>query len=493
MTVKPRLLTAPALGAVMALGHTPPGWWWATILAGATVFACLPTTPRMAMRWLWLAGLGYFGLALSWIVQPFFVNPGVHGWMAPFALALMAGGMALFWAGAGLAARFGPALVGVAFLALELLRGWVFTGFPWAMLGHVLTDTALVQLASLGGAGLLSALVLASMTLPAIAHTARGRMIGGGAALAVVAGAWVWGAARVPPDMASGRPVGPVVRLVQPNAPQAEKWDQARAQAFFERMLDQTAAPATTTPALVVWPETSVPFLLEYPGAALGMMADAARAHGRDTRIGFGVQRLEDGRYYNSLALLDTRGTVGQVYDKHHLVPFGEYIPFADWIAGSPVGGLAGQALQGYSAGPGPRALDLGPLGRALPLICYEAIFPRHSRLAQRPDWLLQVTNDAWFGTFSGPYQHLAQARLRAVEQGLPLLRSANTGVSAGFDGYGRPLGDLALGVDGFLDITLPPALPPTPYARWGDWPIWGALAALALTVLARRRITESR
>ncbi|NBB98041.1 MAG: apolipoprotein N-acyltransferase [Alphaproteobacteria bacterium] len=492
MTRLPRWLAAPAIGAVMALGQAPLGWWWASMIAGAVLFALLPPAPRAATRWLWLAGAGYFGLALVWIVQPFFIDPAAHGWMAPFALVLMAGGMALFWGGAGLAARFGPVMVAVAFLALELLRGWVFTGFPWAMLGHVLIDTALVQLASLGGAGLLSALVLAVMTLPAMARSARGRAIGGGVAVALLTGAWVWSAARVPPDMAQ---TGQVVRLVQPNAPQSEKWDQARALFFFERMLEQTAAPATPAPALVVWPETSVPFLLEYPGAAFGMMADAARAHGRDTQIGFGVQRLEDGRYYNSLALLDVRGTVGQVYDKHHLVPFGEYIPFADLIAGSPVGGLAGQALQGYSAGPGPRALDLGPLGRALPLICYEAIFPRHSRLAPRPDWLLQVTNDndAWFGTFSGPYQHLAQARLRTVEQGLPLLRSANTGVSAGFDGYGRSLGQLALGIDGVLDIPLPPALPPTFYARWGDWPIWALLVVLALGVVARRRITGFR
>ena len=320
--------------------------------------------------------------------------------MAPFALVLMAGGMALFWAAAGLAARGGPVLVAVAFLALELLRGWVFTGFPWAMLGHVLIDTPMVQLASLGGAGLLSALVLAAMTLPCQARNARGRMIGGGVALARACRRMGLGSARLPSTMADG---GPVVRIVQPNAPQAEKWDRTRALRFFERMLEQTAAPGTPAPALVIWPETSVPFLLDNPGAAFGMMADAALAHGPETRIGFGVQRLDAGRYYNSLALLDAQARIGQVYDKHHLVPFGEYIPFADWIAGSPVGGLAAQALQGYSAGPGPRALDLGPLGRALPLICYEAIFPRHTRLAPRPDWLLQVTNDAWFGTLFRP------------------------------------------------------------------------------------------
>ncbi|WP_296642305.1 apolipoprotein N-acyltransferase [Roseinatronobacter sp.] len=485
MRLPPQWLVAPALGAVMALGHAPLGWWWATLLAATALFSLMPPTPRGATRWLWLGGLGYFGLALVWIVQPFFINPAVHGWMAPFALAFMAGGMALFWAGAGLAARFGPVLVAVIFLALELLRGWVLTGFPWAMLGHVLIDTPLVQLASLGGAGLLSGIVLGVAALLGLAQTWRGRMLGSGVMIAVLAAAWVWGAARGPSDMAQ---TGPVVRLVQPNAPQTEKWDQARALFFFERMLDQTATPAQNPPALIVWPETSVPFLLDYPGAAFGIMADAASTHGPDTQIGFGVQRLDAGRYFNSLAILDTKGQVGQVYDKHHLVPFGEYIPFAEWIADSPVGGLAGQALQGYSPGPGPRALDLGPLGRALPLICYEAIFPRHSRIAPRPDWLLQVTNDAWFGTFSGPYQHLAQARLRAVEQGLPLLRSANTGVSAGFDGYGQPLGQLVLGEDGFIDIALPPALPPTPYARWGDVPIWALLVLLAVSLAAARR-----
>jgi apolipoprotein N-acyltransferase len=485
MILPPRLLAAPVFGAVMSLGQAPLGWWWATLLAGMGLFALLPQIPRAAMRWLWLAGIGYFGVALLWIIQPFFINPVAHGWMAPFALVLMAGGMALFWAGAGLMARFGPAMVAVALLALELLRGWVFTGFPWAMLGHVLIDTPLVQLASLGGAGLLSGLVLVVMVLPVQAQM-RGRAFGGVAALALLAGAWGWGLARIPD---TPMPSGPVVRLVQPNAPQEEKWDQDRALFFFERMLAQTAALAPAPPDLVVWPETSVPFLLSYPGAALILMAEAASTQGPDTTIAFGVQRLDAGRYYNSLALLDTAGRVGQVYDKHHLVPFGEYIPFADWIAGSPVGGLAGQALQGYSAGPGPRLLDLGPLGRALPLICYEAIFPRHTRTATRPDWLLHVTNDAWFGTLSGPYQHLAQARLRAVEQGLPLLRSANTGISAGFDSYGRPLGSIALGMDEFLDIALPPALPPTPYARWGDGPLWALLAALALGIAAARRV----
>jgi apolipoprotein N-acyltransferase len=487
MTPRQRLVIALVLGAAMALGQAPLGWWWATILAGAAALALVPHSPRAACGWLWLTGTGYFGAALFWIVQPFFVDAATHGWMAPFALVLMAGGMALFWAGAGLVARFGPVMVAIALLALELLRGWVFTGFPWAMLGHALIDTPMVQLASLGGAGLLSAVVLGVASVLALPRSWRGRMASAAVAAGILGSAWLWGDAR--PSQDAPLP-GATIRLAQPNAPQAEKWDQARAMFFFERLLDQTAAPADLPPALVLWPETAVPFLLEHPGAGLGMMAQAAETHGLETMIGFGVQRLQDGRYFNSLAVLDTNGAVTQIYDKHHLVPFGEYIPLGEWIAGTSVGGFAAQMLQGYSAGPGPVALDLGPVGRALPLICYEAIFPRHSRTEPRPDWLLQVTNDAWFGTVSGPYQHLAQARLRAVEQGLPLLRSANTGISAGFDGYGRELGRLALGVDGFLDIALPPPLAPTFYARHGDWPVWGAilLLALGLTGWQRRR-----
>ncbi|MCC5991374.1 MAG: apolipoprotein N-acyltransferase [Rhodobacteraceae bacterium] len=535
-----------ALGVVMAAGQAPLGWWWATLAALTALFLILPmqAPPRVWAGRLWAAGAGYFAASLFWIIEPFFVEPEIHGWMAPFALMLMAGGLALFWAGAGwIAARLIPgpadrfegalwhvtrkrpravpthpprtrpralpalargrdqrvgepqqsagwdithsarrriAALVLAMTGLELLRGWVFTGFPWASLGHVLIDTGAVHLAALGGAGLLSLLVLGGAAL--LAHGARARRLPALVlAVALGAGAWGWGHTRPPaPD-----PLEQIIRLAQPNAPQDEKWRDDRALFFFERLLDQTSAPAQPAPALILWPETSVPFFLEFPGEGLVMMAEAIAVHGADARLGFGVQRYEDRRYFNSLALIDRDAQVSHIYDKHHLVPFGEYVPFSEAILGTGLAGFAAQVLAGYSPGPGPALLDLGDLGTALPLICYESIFPRHLRTTARPDWVLQITNDAWFGTLTGPYQHLAQARLRAVEQGLPVLRAANTGVSAVIDARGGVSAQLGLGQAGYLDAPLPRALPPTPYARLGDWPIWlivlGGLALLAL------------
>lgn len=257
----------------------------------------------------------------------------------------------------------------------------------------------------------------------------------------------------------------------------------------FFRLIEQTEASALPVPDLVIWPETAVPFLLEEPGDGLSLMANALSEQNADALLAFGVQRAEAGRFFNALAVLDTDAQVQAIYDKHHLVPFGEYIPFADWLTGTPVAGLAGQALLGYSPGPGPQTLDLGDLGRVLPLICYEAIFPRHASASPRPDWILQITNDGWFGELTGPYQHLAQARLRAVEQGLPVIRVANTGVSAVIDARGGIIASLPLGAQAYLDAPLPAALDAPVYARWGDMPIWGILVLwLAVSFFLGRR-----
>jgi apolipoprotein N-acyltransferase len=182
----------------------------------------------------------------------------------------------------------------------------------------------------------------------------------------------------------------------------------------------------------------------------------------------------------NSLALVGPGGSLAAVYDKHHLVPFGEYLPFEGIADRFGIRALAAVLPGGYGAGGGPVVLDLGSsLGRAFPMICYEAIFPGYIRdVGARPDWMVHVTNDAWFGTFSGPWQHLALARLRAAEQGLPVLRAANTGVSAVIDARGRVLDALPLGEAGYLDTRLPPASPPTVYARSGGGPV------LLLTVI---------
>ena len=276
--------------------------------------------------------------------------------------------------------------------------------------------------------------------------------------------------------------------MVQPNATQREKWNADRFEFFFSRQLEYTAAApkdASQAPDLVIWPETAIPWALDMAGSALAEIGAAS-----DVPVVLGVQRRSNMRYFNSLVVLDADGAVDQLYDKHHLVPFGEYMPLGDLMARFGIHGLAAQEGNGFSSGPGAELLDMGPLGATLPLICYEAVFAHDVNAAPtRPAFLMQVTNDAWFGKAAGPRQHLAQARMRAIEQGLPMARAANTGISAMIDPQGRVTASLALNSAGFIDAPLPAPLPPTLYSRSGDLPLSLLLGlCLAGVAVARRR-----
>ncbi len=477
-----RVVLALALGALVALGQAPFGLWWVALaaLGGVVWLVAAAPGPRAAATVGLAAGVGQFGLALSWIVEPFLIDVARHGWMAPFALVFLSVGLALFWAAAAALAALSrhPALGFVAaFAALEWLRGVMLTGFPWAMLGHVWIGTPVDQVAALAGPSALSLVALLVAALP-VAWRWRGA-VASGAILAVAFGFGLWRLDQPLPAPREG-----TVRLVQPNAAQSLKWDQALADMHLDRLLDLTAAG---TPAdLTIWPETAVPFMLEYAPSVAEMVT--AASGGRP--VALGIQREDEGRYYNSLRVLEGEGSEFDRYDKFHLVPFGEYMPFGDlahdWFG---LAAFAAQAGNFYSAGTGPRVLDLGRFGRVLPLICYEAIFPRLVNAApERADWLLQITNDAWFGVWTGPFQHFDQARLRAVEQGLPLVRVANTGVTAVIDARGRVVERLPFGEIATLDIRIPGALPPTPYSRWGDLPVGLLLAGLALLAFRPRR-----
>lgn len=471
-----QLVLAAATGAAVGTGQAPLSLWFVALPALSWLMWQLSSGARVraAMWHGWFAGAGHFAATMFWIVEPFLVDPARHGWMAPFALVFMAFGMALFWAGAaGLAAVLGGAsrrrrLVALAVgLALaDLARGYVFTGFPWALIGHIWIGTPVMQFAALAGPVGLTGLATGIGTLPWLW---RGGWIRGPvvalAALGSALYAGLWHADR--PVQERAEPV--IVRLLQPNASQRLKWDAEMIPVFFDRQLAMTAAPGTPPPDLVVWPETAVPYLLENAGPALELIGAA----GGGVPVAVGIQRRDGLRAYNSLAVLTAEGAVDAIYDKHHLVPFGEYLPFGDLLARFGLRGFAAQAGAGYSAGPGPQVLDLGRVGRVLPLICYEAVFPQDLRTPGiRADWILQVTNDGWFGNIAGPWQHLAQARLRAVEQGLPLLRSANTGITAVIDAQGRVLQSLDLNTAGFIDTAVPGALAPTIYSRTGDRPI---------------------
>ncbi|OYU18587.1 MAG: apolipoprotein N-acyltransferase [Rhodobacteraceae bacterium PARR1] len=468
------MLGVALIGAVAATGLAPLGWWWLALPAFALMIRQVARRPEVSGRMAWAAGFGYLLAALNWIVEPFLIDAARDAWMAPFALLGLPAGLALFWAGAGwIAGRWRLGAFGFALLLTlaELARGHVLTGFPWATPGQIWIDHAPAQAAALFGQ---YGLTLA--TLGVAAGLAAFRPVPVVLAAALLAAGFGYGQWRLslPEPPAFAAPKGVTVRLVQPAAAQGLKWDAAEAQTFFQRQLDFTAAGPVVD--LTIWPETAIPYTLEdYPDLA-PMIAGAARGGA----VALGIQRLQAGeggawQFYNSLVVLGPGGARLASYDKHHLVPFGEYVPFGDGLMDlTGIGAFAAQAGNAYTAGQAPAIITPAPaLGRILPLICYEAVFPQDLRApGERADWLLQVTNDAWFGTLTGPFQHAAQARLRAVEQGLPLVRVANTGVSAVYDARGRAVAELPFGQAGWLDSALPGALPATVYARFGEFPV---------------------
>lgn len=465
-------------------------WWIALPALALAVALTLPLSARRAALFGLAFGTGHFGLALHWIVEPFLVDAARHGWMAPFGVAGLSVFMASYWAGAwwgaALLARGAWAralLLPVALALAEMGRGWLFTGFAWASPAYIWSETTVYQALAWTGPHGLALLTALSASLLALAlHRARPSL-----ALAPLAGLGalaLLGAAREIPGPAED---APVIRLVQPNAAQHLKWDPVWLAEFLRRALESTGAESGPLgpPDLVVWPETAVPYLLADAGPVLE--AVAREASGAPAALG--VQRREGVALFNSLVVTGPEGEVAALYDKHHLVPFGEFFPLGDIAARFGLRGLAADDGAGYASGPGPRVLDIPGVGLALPLICYEAVFSRDTRVEPRPRLMLHVTNDAWFGTFAGPVQHLAQARARAIEQGLPVLRAANTGISAAIDAGGRVLDEIPLGEWGHIDAALPAALPPTLYARTGDAPLaLGLVAVLAAAALRRRR-----
>lgn len=471
-----------AAGVLAALGHAPL-YLWPLTLAGLAALTRLVAQAEHGVGWIGLAGgTGYGAVALSWIVEPFLVEPETYGWMAPFALAFMALGLGLFWAAAAWAARASflraPAFsFALTLTAAEYLRGHILTGFPWAMPGHVWISTPVAQLGALvGPTGLTLGLLLLAAALSSL-RWQQAFSAGVGLAAAWAFGLWTL-SQQLPPDRSA------VLRLVQPNAEQSLKWDPDQAQVFLDRLL--IASAAAPRPDLVIWPETALPYLLERHDELAPIIASAAQG----APVALGAQREDGSRFWNSLTVIEPDGSLGQRYDKHHLVPFGEYIPLGD-LALRLFGLRAFAAQEGaaYTPGDGPNLIYFGPqMGRALPLICYEAVFPQDVNAApERPDWLLQITNDAWFGTLSGPFQHADQARMRAIEQGLPLVRVANTGVTAVYDARGQLRASLPFGTEGHLDAALPAPLPATPFARWGEAPALLLLAGLALLLIRRR------
>lgn len=476
-----RLLLAGGLGILSATAFAP--LWLLPLLVPAFVGLSWlldgAERGRSAFAIGWAFGSGHFFAGLYWVGVAMTVDFARFWWFMPISVGGLAFGLALFIGTATWIAwrtrAMGAArllFLAVAWLLMEWLRSWVLSGFSWNQLGSVWAFAALpMQGASLFGIWGLTLLTLLAAASPALlGDAATGRR----EAIATVAVTWLlvaamlaFGALRLSVAPPPGQPTVPGVtlRLVQPSVDQAEKGKRSMALRHRQQLVELSSAPGLDRISLVVWPETA-------------LFADLANDRALRDELGAwlpdgvtlvtGAYRTEGPeRTFNSLYALDGKGGVLGVYDKAHLVPFGEYVPFRKTL-----GALAIPVTQGsFESGPGIATWTLPGLPAASPLICYEIIFSGEVVAAgPRPGFLLNVTNDAWFGRSSGPFQHFAQARLRAVEEGLPLVRAANNGVSAIVDAYGRVVAKLPLDAVGVLDGDLPKSLDTMPfYAVMGD------------------------
>jgi apolipoprotein N-acyltransferase len=457
----------------------------------------------------WWFGFGYFVAGLYWIGNALLVDAKTFGWLLPFAILGLPAVLAVFTAfGVGLArllwVRGAMRILSLAFaLTLsEWLRGHLLSGFPWNAFGYTLaTPSLLAQSASLVGLWGLTFVAVAVYASPVVladdvADTPR-RWLAPALSALVLAAMALYGALRLH-NTPTTYVDGVRLRIMQPNLQQDEKFNYSQKQAVMnryialsERASGQQASGISDVTHLI-WPESAFPFFLTREADALAQIA-ALLPEG--TVLITGGVRAPDlapspaiTRAYNSVYVIDHDGSVLSVYDKVHLVPFGEYLPFQDFLERLGLMQLT-KVRGGFIPGDRRRAMSVPRAPSFLPLICYEIIFPGQAVPGgERAGWMLNLTNDGWFGSSAGPYQHFQQARLRAIEEGLPLVRAANTGISAVVDPLGRVISALPLGTEGILDARLPRALPPTLFARVGDGPAGLMVAGAFLLVLRRRR-----
>lgn len=468
----------------------------------------------------WWFGFGYFLAGLYWIAWAFLVDAETFAWLIPFAATIMPSGLALFTAlVAAIAMRFWRpgahriVLVAALWTMFEWLRGHIFTGLPWNLTGYAAAQSLpLSQSASVFGIyGLSFLCVAAASSFVALADTSRPlRARTGPPALSVAAIAVciVFGAVRLaitPTETVDG--VG--LRIVQPSFTQKEKWLPQNRQAIIDEYLTLTRAPGYETRTHFVWPEAALPVALTASPSVLQTVVDQL-GPGK-TLITGAVRAQSDAldryTFYNAVHVIegadtspenpgnrDPQAHVLATYDKHHLVPFGEYVPFSNIFRALGLQPIVDQ-IDGFSAGPSRKTLPVPGAPNVSPLICYEIIFPgaitaprAQQKSTGAPEWIVNVTNDAWYGDTSGPRQHLEKARMRAIESGLPVVRAGNTGISAVIDGLGRPLGQLDLNVRGVLDTALPKRQPATLYGFWGDIPVLAIVLGVIGMALIRTR-----
>jgi|tagenome__1003787_1003787.scaffolds.fasta_scaffold20989485_11 apolipoprotein N-acyltransferase len=500
------VLYAFIIGAGSAFAFEPVGWWPLLLVAFAVLCELLDRSKTMGRSLLigWAFGVGQFAVGLNWIATAFTYQSNMPAWLGWVAVVLLSLYLAIYPALAtGLGWRFGRdnrvvlvLVLGGAWTITEWLRGTMFTGFPWNPAAAALAPTPLITITPLIGTYALSGLAVLlggavwlefyKKWLPLVMILAATLLL------------WVLPSSSVPPD-----PLTIVnVRIVQPNIGQEDKWrpgfDEEAA-----RRLATLSGPPSDEPRLLMWPEAAITDPVEdartdeHQAMAQFQRTRAASMLGRDDRLLTGGIAIaaRDGVHVNGAAnsvyALAQGGRIIGRYDKAHLVPYGEYLPMRPLLSAIGLSRLAPGDID-FTSGPGPRTIDIGgQFGKVGFQLCYEMIFSGHVvDEHNRPGFIFNPSNDAWFGSW-GPPQHLAQARLRAAEEGIPVLRSTPTGISAVIDGHGNVVKELPWRTAGVIDAVLPPAAASPPlFARFGN--VIPLLLGFALVfggiVLGRRR-----
>ncbi len=493
-----RAAVAVALGVGAALAlppvHVIPLLWLA--FPGLVWLIDGSSRDRGAFAAGWWFGFGHFSAGFYWIAHAMLVDPVRFGWMIPFAVFGLGGLFAVFPGLVAYGARrlAPPGVARVLWLAagwtlFEWVRSWFLTGFPWNLIGSVwMPVLPVVQIASIVGTYGLGLLTVFAAAIPAVLvrpSPARRWAVAAGLALLLLGG--LWGAWRLP---AGPTPTVPDLRfrLVQANIPQTLKWKPEMRLQHLRENLALSLSPGFDRVTDVIWPETAAPSFLAQDAGARQALASAVPPGGlliAGTARGTGPG-VEPFQIWNSMQAVDGTGRIVATYDKAHLVPFGEYVPLRGVL---PLAKLTAGGID-FTAGKGPVTVELPGLPPVSPLICYEVIFPGAVvDAAHRPGWLVNLTNDGWFGMSAGPYQHFAAARLRAVEEGLPLIRAANTGISGVVDPYGRVVAELPLGRKGIVDSQLPQPVPATLYARLGNLTVFTLLGVVIFIAICWHRL----
>lgn len=477
---------------VLAAGAFPPSYLIFLLVPALTILLLLINTcssKKEAFLVGWWFGLGHFCAGLYWITYALLTDVSAYIWLIPIAVIAISSVLAVYIGLVTLLTSLVPVSkwhkviwFAVFWVAIEYLRAFLFTGFPWNLVGNVWTfSLPMAQLAAITGVYGLSLLTIIAASIPFVLFPWNKKVMRDWLPIVVVYGVviavYFVGSARLAENETAYHS-DVKLKIVQANISQKDKWDPELRLAGLKKWLRLSALEAGDGTTHVIWPETAMTYPLGSDSPWGKVLAPIIPKGGMlfTGAVNANYNQAQP-EVWNSLYALNEKGEVAGRYDKHHLVPFGEYVPFREWVPFKKIT----QGFVDFSSGVGVRTLEYSGLPSFSPLICYEGIFPGEVVDKKNPPrWMLNITNDAWFGTSTGPYQHLNMVRLRAIEQGIPVVRSANTGVSAVIDPFGRIVGHIGLNKEGIININLPKDSGFTStYSVYGDYIILLLVTAL--------------